>query len=56
VVGKVGLVDLASVDTPFRVLVTGCLGVVLLLAAYAYARTARARPAGTTPVEPAPAG
>lgn len=42
VVLKVGFHDLASVDTPFRVLVTGALGLVLLLAAYAYARRTRA--------------
>ncbi len=40
-VGKVGLHDLASVETPWRILVTGCLGVVLLGAAYAYARRDR---------------
>ncbi len=41
VVLKVALVDLVSVSTPVRVLVTGCLGAILLAAAYAYARRAR---------------
>jgi hypothetical protein len=41
VVLKVGLHDLASVDTPYRILVTGVLGGVLLAAAYAYARRGR---------------
>jgi hypothetical protein len=40
-IGKVGLHDLASVETPWRILVTGCLGVVLLGSAYAYARRDR---------------
>ncbi len=38
VVVKVGLSDLASVDTPFRILVTACLGAVLLCAAWGYSR------------------
>lgn len=41
VVVKVGLFDLASVETPVRVLVTGCLGAILLAAAGAYARRMR---------------
>jgi len=41
VVAKVGFLDLASVSTPVRVLVTGCLGAILLAAAYAYARRTR---------------
>jgi len=36
---KVTLFDLANVDTPLRVLAAGGLGAVLLLAAFAYART-----------------
>jgi uncharacterized membrane protein len=38
VVVKVSLFDLRAVDTPLRVLVTGVLGVVLLLGAWLYAR------------------
>lgn len=38
VVLKVGLLDLRAVNTPLRVLVTGVLGLVLLLGAWAYAR------------------
>src|SRR5439155_1485466 len=38
VVVKVGAFDLASIGTPLRILITACLGVVLLVAAYAYAR------------------
>jgi hypothetical protein len=41
VVLKVGLFDLHDVSTPVRVLVTGCLGAILLAAAGAYARRAR---------------
>jgi hypothetical protein len=42
VIVKVGAHDLTAVETPFRILVTGCLGVVLLVAAYAYARRDKA--------------
>jgi hypothetical protein len=45
VVVKVGLWDLAALALPLRVLVTGVLGVVLLLGAWAYARNRRAPPA-----------
>lgn len=38
VVVKVGLHDLATADRPLRILVTGVLGLVLLAAAFAYAR------------------
>ncbi|MDJ0522972.1 MAG: DUF2339 domain-containing protein [Planctomycetota bacterium] len=38
VVLKVGLHDLATADRPLRILVTGVLGLVLLAAAFAYAR------------------
>ncbi|MBL9088046.1 MAG: hypothetical protein JNM10_12985, partial [Planctomycetia bacterium] len=41
VVVKVGLFDLVSVETPVRVLVTGCLGAILLAAAGTYARRMR---------------
>lgn len=41
VVVKVPLFDLRDLDTPLRVLVTGALGLVLLLGAYAYARVRR---------------
>src|SRR5262249_4981309 len=41
VVVKVGVWDLAALALPLRVLVTGVLGVVLLLAAWAYARNRR---------------
>jgi hypothetical protein len=44
VVAKVGLHDLAAFETPYRILITACLGVVLLLAAYAYARRERRLP------------
>ena len=47
VIVKVGLHDLAFLETPFRILVTGCLGVVLLVAAYAYARRDRGPGPGT---------
>lgn len=43
VTAKVALVDLASLDTPLRVLVTGVLGGVLLIGAYTYARLSTAR-------------
>lgn len=42
VVAKIGLYDLRGLDTPLRVLATGALGFVLLLAAWAYARASRA--------------
>ena len=38
VVLKVGLYDLGGTELPLRILVTGVLGVVLLVAAFAYAR------------------
>ncbi|MBL9077401.1 MAG: DUF2339 domain-containing protein [Planctomycetes bacterium] len=41
---KVVLFDLANVDTPLRVLATGAVGAVLLVAAYGYARTRRRGP------------
>ncbi len=41
VVVKVPLFDLRDLDTPLRVLVTGALGLVLLLGAFAYARVRR---------------
>lgn len=41
VVLKVALLDLAALDTPLRVLVTGVLGVVLLVGAWGYARVQR---------------
>ena len=40
---KVGLYDLAGSPTPLRILVTGGLGAIFLVAAYAYARTASNR-------------
>ncbi len=56
IVLQVGLHDLASVSTPLRILVTGCLGLVLLTAAYAYARGRRTEAAlAAAPVpDPAP--
>jgi uncharacterized membrane protein len=45
VILKVGLLDLAMLETPYRILVTAVLGGVLLLAAYTYARRS-ARTAG----------
>lgn len=42
VVAKVAIFDLAALDTPLRVLVTGVLGGVLLIGAYAYARLSHA--------------
>ena len=42
VVGKVLLHDLSEVDTPLRVLASGVLGGVLLLAAWGYARRQQA--------------
>jgi uncharacterized membrane protein len=38
IAAKVALFDLATLDTPFRVLATAALGLVLLLAAFTYSR------------------
>ena len=48
---KVAFHDLANLSTPLRILITGCFGVILLLAAYAYARGRRveASPASGQP-------
>jgi len=50
IVVKVLLHDLRGIDTPLRVLASGVLGGVLLLAAWAYAR--RQRPAEAAALEP----
>ena len=50
IVGKVLLHDLREIDTPLRVLASGVLGSVLLLAAWAYAR--RRRPVADAVREP----
>jgi hypothetical protein len=54
VVAKIGLHDLRGLDTPLRVLATGALGVVLLLAAWAYARAERAAQASALPAAERP--
>ena len=48
VVGKVAIFDLAAVETPVRVAVTGALGAVLLIAAFAYARRGGDDPGAST--------
>ena len=51
---KVSLHDLANVSTPLRILISGGFGVILLLAAYSYARRKRVEPVAAEPVEAAP--
>ena len=45
VILKIGLFDLSEAELPLRILVTGVLGLVLLAAAYGYARRSSARDA-----------